>query len=100
MGVTGAALERFKFYLNYRTFSVSVGDISSASAVITCRSPMGLFLGLYCSQSICYLWGRSFEILTFLLTVMPIILRYINPADHSSVTLLATCMADGKSWIG
>ena len=47
IGVTGTALDWFKSYLSDRTFSVSVGNVSSSYTISPAAFLKGLFLALY-----------------------------------------------------
>ncbi len=45
MGIQGVALQWLASYLKDRTFSVSIGKLSSSSAPLSCGVPQGSIVG-------------------------------------------------------
>ena len=102
IGVTGTALDWFKSYLSDRTFSVSVGNVFSSYATITCGIPQGSILGPLLFSIYMLSLGRvihnsniSFH---FYVDNTQIYLS-INPSDLTSFTSLTACLADIRSWM-
>ena len=105
VGVTGTALDWFRSYLSDRTFSVSLGNVSSTHADITCGVPQGTILGplLFCIYLLPLgLVIRNFNVSFHFYADDTQIYFCIDPSDSatvSPVSPLINCLTSIQSWM-
>ena len=97
VGITGNALKWFKSYLSKRTFSVHLGQYSSAAAPLVCGVPQGSILSLILFALYLLPLGSIFKkhnISSFHLQIyLPL------NSNKESTNALSNCLKDVKTWL-